>query len=228
MGMGKTIQAVSLIMSDWPAKKPSLVLMPPVALLQWQHEINAYTDGALKTFVYHGTNAKSKGISKQDIMKFDVILMSYNSLESIYRKQEKGFKRKDGTFKEKSVIHQTRFHRVILDEAHCIKVCSELLHEYRKTTAHEFFTPSLDLQDLPRHVLPCRQITNGVSLVLHYRIALANFSPWSVSLISGHIFATFVNNVLAPLLIGIWTRRINAGLVNIMVCNTYPFSTLRS
>ena len=36
MGMGKTIQAVSLIMSDYPAKLPSLVLVPPVALMQWQ------------------------------------------------------------------------------------------------------------------------------------------------------------------------------------------------
>ncbi|POS87294.1 P-loop containing nucleoside triphosphate hydrolase [Erysiphe pulchra] len=121
MGMGKTIQAVSLIMSDWPAKQPSLVLIPPVALLQWQQEINSYTDGTLKTFVYHCTNAKLKGIKKADLIKYDVILMSYNSLESMYRKQEKGFKRKVGSHKEKSVIHEMQFHRVILDEAHNIK-----------------------------------------------------------------------------------------------------------
>lgn len=121
MGMGKTIQAVSLIMSDWPAKQPSLVLIPPVALMQWQQEINDYTDGTLRTFVFHGTNAQTKGISVKDLMKYDVILMSYNSLESMYRKQEKGFKRKNGLYKEKSVIHQIQFHRVILDEAHNIK-----------------------------------------------------------------------------------------------------------
>lgn len=123
MGMGKTIQAVSLIMSDWPAKMPSLVLIPPVALLQWQQEINSYTDGTLKTFVYHGCNAKMKGVTKADLIKYDVILMSYNSLESIYRKQEKGFRRKAGIHKEKSVIHELQYHRVILDEAHNIKVC---------------------------------------------------------------------------------------------------------
>jgi DNA repair protein RAD16 len=122
MGMGKTIQAVSLIMSDFPASKPSLVLIPPVALMQWQQEIESYTDGTLKTFVYHGTNAKTKGISQKELMKYNVILMSYNSLESMYRKQEKGFKRKHGIHKEKSIIHQTSFHRVILDEAHNIKV----------------------------------------------------------------------------------------------------------
>ncbi|KAK3326582.1 SNF2 family N-terminal domain-containing protein [Apodospora peruviana] len=121
MGLGKTIQAVSLIMSDWPAKKPSLVLVPPVALMQWMTEIDSYTDGTLKTLVFHGTNAKSKNLTIKDIKKYDVIIMSYNSLESMYRKQEKGFKRKDGLFKEKSVVHQTEFHRVILDEAHSIK-----------------------------------------------------------------------------------------------------------
>ncbi|KAF4336636.1 nucleotide exsicion repair RAD16 [Fusarium beomiforme] len=121
MGLGKTIQAVSLIMSDFPAKQPSLVLVPPVALMQWQQEIKSYTDGKLKTFVFHGTNQKVKGITVKELKKFDVIMMSYNSLESVYRKQEKGFKRKDGIYKEKSAIHSIDFHRIILDEAHCIK-----------------------------------------------------------------------------------------------------------
>ncbi|KAK3906436.1 SNF2 family N-terminal domain-containing protein [Staphylotrichum tortipilum] len=126
MGLGKTIQAVSLIMSDFPAKKPSLVLVPPVALLQWMTEIESYTDGTLKTLVFHGTNSKSKHLTVKDIKKYDVVIMSYNSLESMYRKQEKGFKRKAGLFKEKSIIHQTDFHRIILDEAHCIKTRSTM------------------------------------------------------------------------------------------------------
>lgn len=125
MGMGKTIQAVSLIMSDYPAKMPSLVLIPPVALMQWQQEIGDYTDGTLKTFVFHGTNTKTKDIKVKELMKYDVILMSYNSLESMYRHQEKGRKRKvDGVEKmnfKPSPIHQIQFHRVILDEAHNIK-----------------------------------------------------------------------------------------------------------
>ncbi|KAI9149531.1 DNA repair protein RAD16 [Paramyrothecium foliicola] len=139
MGLGKTIQAVSLIMSDYPAKQPSLVLVPPVALMQWQSEIKSYTDGTLKTFVFHGTNQKTKGITVKELKKYDVIMMSYNSLESMYRKQEKGFKRKDGIYKEKSVIHSINFHRIILDEAHCIKTrttmtakaCFALKTDYR-------------------------------------------------------------------------------------------------
>lgn len=139
MGLGKTIQAVSLIMSDFPAKQPTLVLVPPVALMQWQSEIKSYTEGTLETFVFHGTNQKAKGITVKELKKYNVIMMSYNSLESMYRKQEKGFKRKDGIYKEKSVIHSIKFHRIILDEAHCIKTrttmtakaCFALQTEYR-------------------------------------------------------------------------------------------------
>ncbi|ROV92655.1 hypothetical protein VSDG_06587 [Cytospora chrysosperma] len=126
MGLGKTIQAVSLIMSDYPAKKPSLVLVPPVALMQWVSEIESYTDGTLKTLVFHSTNSRAKGKTVKELKKYDVIIMSYNSLESIYRKQEKGFKRKNGIHKEKSIIHAMHFHRVILDEAHCIKTRSTM------------------------------------------------------------------------------------------------------
>ncbi|KAK2608737.1 DNA repair protein rad16 [Conoideocrella luteorostrata] len=126
MGLGKTIQAVSLVMSDYPAKQPSLVLVPPVALMQWQSEIKSYTDGTLKTFVFHGTNQKCKNITIKELKAYDVIMMSYNSLESMYRKQEKGFKRKNGIHKEKSVIHSIHFHRVILDEAHSIKTRSTM------------------------------------------------------------------------------------------------------
>ncbi|KAJ2901948.1 hypothetical protein MKZ38_001249 [Zalerion maritima] len=139
MGLGKTIQAVSLIMSDFPQKQPTLVLVPPVALMQWVSEIKSYTDGSLSTFILHGTNAKAKNVTAKELKKFDIIMMSYNSLESMYRKQEKGYKRKDGIHMEKSVIHQLNFHRIILDEAHCIKTrttmtaraCFALKSKYR-------------------------------------------------------------------------------------------------
>ncbi|KAG9626541.1 hypothetical protein KCU64_g18713, partial [Aureobasidium melanogenum] len=93
MGMGKTIQAVSLIMSDYPQKQPTLVLVPPVALMQWSQEIGEYTDGKLKVLVYHGTNAKSKNMTVSELKKYDVIMISYNSLESLHRKEIKGWSR---------------------------------------------------------------------------------------------------------------------------------------
>lgn len=122
MGMGKTIQAVSLIMSDWPAKAPSLVVVPPVALMQWQAEINDYTSGKLKVLVYHiSANPKCKLLTVKDLKKYDVIMVSYSGLESMYRKQHKGWSRNDGIVKEDSILHAIKFHRLILDEAHSIK-----------------------------------------------------------------------------------------------------------
>ena len=121
MGMGKTIQAVSLIMSDYPAPKPTLVVVPPVALMQWSNEIKDYTDGKLKVIVYHGQNTKVKGMSVKELKKHDVIMISYNSLESLYRKETKGWTRGEDIIKEDSPIHAIEFHRLILDEAHSIK-----------------------------------------------------------------------------------------------------------
>lgn len=121
MGMGKTIQAVSLIMSDYPAKDPTLVVVPPVALMQWQNEINEYTDGKLRVLIYHNSNLKVKNLKVKDLRGFDVIMISYSGLESVYRKESKGWKRDDGLIKENSKIHAINYHRLILDEAHNIK-----------------------------------------------------------------------------------------------------------
>ncbi|CAO2649286.1 Nn.00g066710.m01.CDS01 [Neocucurbitaria sp. VM-36] len=121
MGMGKTIQAVSLIMSDYPAKQPTLVCVPPVALMQWANEIREYTDNKLKVLVYHGTNAKCKKMSVKELKSFDVVMVSYNSLESLHRKETKGWSRGEDIIKEASPLHAIHYHRLILDEAHSIK-----------------------------------------------------------------------------------------------------------
>ncbi|KAK2782334.1 DNA repair protein rad16 [Onygenales sp. PD_12] len=121
MGMGKTIQAVSLLMSDYPVGKPSLVVVPPVALMQWQSEIEQYTDGKLKVLVHHGSNSKVKTLTAKQLKSYDVIMISYSGLESMHRKEVKGWKRNDGIVKEDSLIHSLHFHRLILDEAHSIK-----------------------------------------------------------------------------------------------------------
>ena len=122
MGMGKTIQAVSLIMSDFPQKAPALVVVPPVALMQWKAEIESYTNGKLSVLIYHiSANPKCKTLTIKDLKKYNVIMISYSSLESIYRKESKGWNRQDGIVKEDSILHAIKYHRVILDEAHSIK-----------------------------------------------------------------------------------------------------------
>ncbi|KAI9469906.1 MAG: SNF2 family N-terminal domain-containing protein [Benjaminiella poitrasii] len=118
MGMGKTIQTISLLLSD--KKKPNLVIAPTVAILQWKNEIERHTNNALSVYVFHGAN-KSK--DPEFLKNFDVVLSTYSIMETSFRRQEYGVTRKgiSGIFKEKSVLHRVNWHRVILDEAHNIK-----------------------------------------------------------------------------------------------------------
>lgn len=118
MGMGKTIQTIGLFMHD-RTKRPNLVVGPTVALMQWKNEIEKHTEpGLLKVLLYHGAG-RSNNVA--DLSDYDVILTSYSVLESVYRKQNYGFRRKAGLVKEESALHNIPFYRVILDEAHNIK-----------------------------------------------------------------------------------------------------------
>ena len=110
------------MLSDYPAKAPTLVVVPPVALMQWQSEIKSYTDGKLSVLVYHiGANPKCKNMTVGELKKYNVIMVSYSGLESMYRKENKGWNRDGGLVKEDSVLHAIKYHRLILDEAHSIK-----------------------------------------------------------------------------------------------------------
>ncbi|KAI5475780.1 DNA repair protein rad16 [Pseudohyphozyma bogoriensis] len=119
MGMGKTIQTISLILSDYDKdnRKPTLVLAPTVAILQWRNEIEKFTKG-FKVLVFHGQNRSDNA---KELESHDVVLTSYAVLESGYRREQKGFKKKGKDMKEDSLLHLVKWNRVILDEAHNIK-----------------------------------------------------------------------------------------------------------
>ncbi|CAE6516136.1 unnamed protein product [Rhizoctonia solani] len=115
MGMGKTIQTLALFVSD--RRKPNLVVAPTVALMQWRNEIEAHTEG-FKVYMFHG-GSREKNI--KELSKYDVVLTTYAVMESSFRKQVSGFKRKGEIVKEKSPLHAVKWCRIILDEAHNIK-----------------------------------------------------------------------------------------------------------
>ncbi|TEB29534.1 hypothetical protein FA13DRAFT_1734745 [Coprinellus micaceus] len=115
MGMGKTIQMISLMHVG--GAKPNLVIAPTVAIMQWKNEIALHTTNT-KVLVWHGSSRESNA---DEFKKFDVVLTTYAVLESSYRKQQSGFKRKGMIIKEKSPLHHIQWNRVILDEAHNIK-----------------------------------------------------------------------------------------------------------
>eukprot|EP00123_Amoebidium_parasiticum_P016332 comp23393_c0_seq1/m.38771 comp23393_c0_seq1/g.38771 ORF comp23393_c0_seq1/g.38771 comp23393_c0_seq1/m.38771 type:complete len:846 (-) comp23393_c0_seq1:948-3485(-) len=119
MGMGKTIQTLSLILSDLPKKTTTLVICPTVAILQWQAEIlNNTLPDTLTVLVYHGGN-RPESI---DVLKeHHVTITTYSVLESEFRRETKGYKRQGVTLYDKSLLHNIEWDRIILDEAHSIK-----------------------------------------------------------------------------------------------------------
>ncbi|GBG24158.1 DNA repair protein RAD16 [Hondaea fermentalgiana] len=100
MGMGKTIQTLSLIVASKFGERdadaggdkalhvkpgPTLVIAPSSAMLQWKDEIeNVTRENTLSVLVYYG--AARGTLTPADLRKHDVILTSYPILEYEYRK----------------------------------------------------------------------------------------------------------------------------------------------
>jgi DNA repair protein RAD16 len=74
--MGKTIQIISLLVSD--RRKPNLVVAPTVAVMQWRNEIEAHTDG-MKVLVWHGAGRET---SAKTLASYDVVCVSSGYLFS--------------------------------------------------------------------------------------------------------------------------------------------------
>lgn len=91
--MGKTIQMISLITTT-PSIRPNLILCPTVAILQWYAEFQErVAKDKLKVLVFHGSDR----IKSATVMAgYDVVLSTYSVIESLFRKQTYGFKRKNG------------------------------------------------------------------------------------------------------------------------------------
>ncbi|KAG9317078.1 P-loop containing nucleoside triphosphate hydrolase protein [Chiua virens] len=131
--MGKTIQMISLFVSD--LKRPNLVIAPTVAIMQWRNEISTHTEG-MNVLIWHGAN---RTIDPKQLKECDVVLTTYAVVESCFRKQESGFKRKGHIVKESSPLHQVKWNRIVLDEAHNIKeratntakACFELVGKHK-------------------------------------------------------------------------------------------------
>lgn len=91
MGMGKTIQTVSLITKKLVGRNnPTLIVCTTTSMLQWEAEINRYLrPGTVKIFLYHG---KSK-ITAKSLRGYDIVLTTYRTLEAEYRKELDQLKR---------------------------------------------------------------------------------------------------------------------------------------
>lgn len=99
MGMGKTIQAIALVLAkreaNWtvyepgsstglPSIKGTLVVCPVVAVSQWVSEIERFTSkGSTKILVYHGANREK---SSKQFLEYDFVITTYSIVEADYRK----------------------------------------------------------------------------------------------------------------------------------------------
>ncbi|GMF13366.1 unnamed protein product [Phytophthora lilii] len=101
MGMGKTIQAISLMLENVREKNPStgkaskgrssssvrggtLVICPLVAVMQWKSEIERFVEpGHLSVYIHHGPK-RLEAVDK--IASYDIVLTTYSIIESEIRK----------------------------------------------------------------------------------------------------------------------------------------------
>ncbi|POS79014.1 DNA repair protein RAD5 [Diaporthe helianthi] len=138
MGLGKTIQAMALITahpSKDPKHKTTLIVAPLALLRQWEKEIQTKIKSKYKlsTFVFHGQATKDVTVS--ELLQYDVVLCTYAKLQIEFKNKHEHKK----PMKVKLLAEKTRFHRVILDEAHnirnqgtyCSKAAAEIKSEYR-------------------------------------------------------------------------------------------------
>ncbi|ELA41610.1 uncharacterized protein VICG_01358 [Vittaforma corneae ATCC 50505] len=109
MGLGKTLQMIGLMLRDKPGEL-NLVIVPSVALPQWVSEIEKHAPGAFNIVIHHGRTKVCEGSNAVHIdqTRFNIILTTYGTVESLYRKKN-------------SRLHSLKFTRVVLDEAHTIK-----------------------------------------------------------------------------------------------------------
>lgn len=78
--------------------------------MQWRNEIEQHTTD-FTINIFHGSS-RTKDV--EDLKKYDVVLTTYSVLESVYRKQKYGFKRKGGIVKETSPLHAINWARIIV------------------------------------------------------------------------------------------------------------------
>lgn len=119
MGLGKTIEALALILANRapPSDPKTTLIIAPLALLkQWDREIADKVKPAyrLTTFIYHGQDKKTRKASR--LFEHDVVITTYGTVSSEYANFLHNRRRTFRLFGGNN-----KFHRIILDEAHKIK-----------------------------------------------------------------------------------------------------------
>ena len=129
MGLGKTMQAISLIVArppTDPSRKTTLIITPVALLLQWKREIERMLrPGRHQRSVYimHGKRQRF-----ENLRNYDVVLTTYGTIASELKRkmdyeqmEEKGLNSRSQRNQMPFLGPSSKWYRVILDEAQCIK-----------------------------------------------------------------------------------------------------------
>ncbi|KAK0204021.1 SNF2 family N-terminal domain-containing protein [Desarmillaria ectypa] len=191
MGLGKTIQMIALMIknrSNDPVCKTNLIMAPLALLDQWKLEVELKSNNSLRCIVYHGSGKPKR---KQDLLKYDVVLTTYQTMalewpdfEKDQKAKEKARRKSGNNFilsdsddssepthkkkkkQQKGLLFQVDFYRVILDEAQAVR--------NRRTRASRATT---ELQCIYRWCLTGTPIINSLSDVYGY-LRFLRIRPW--------------------------------------------------
>jgi len=121
------------------APKTTLIVCPLSVISNWVSQIeNHVRADTLRVEIYHGANRQEL---LTELNEIDVLVASYNTISYDFGPQDKAKKNKDGgkqpaAKKRKqspSMLFESRFHRILLDEAHNIR--SSKTRTYRACTS---------------------------------------------------------------------------------------------
>ncbi|OAP57197.1 hypothetical protein AYL99_07935 [Fonsecaea erecta] len=137
MGFGKTIQMIANILDGKAEEgsnvKTTLIVAPPTLLTQWMDEMNKHVKGRAlgRILRFHSGSRLVSNDIQADLRAYDVILTTYSEVQKSYPSAEPPMalasveKKKEWWqhhfLKNVGPLHQIKYHRIVLDEAHNIK-----------------------------------------------------------------------------------------------------------
>ncbi|KAK0450917.1 SNF2 family DNA-dependent ATPase [Armillaria borealis] len=125
MGLGKTVQMIATMLLHMPNIdsedcRSTLIVVPAALLQQWKEEVEQKTGGTLTVHIHHG---KDKLKKKSEIDSYDVIVTTYQTLNGDFAipKDVDPTEEAEWLSEYGGILAQTRFYRVIADEAQYIR-----------------------------------------------------------------------------------------------------------